>query len=114
MLKMLKERWLAGLVVLFAGFTIVYGVSIIIRHAEEGLVYGIGPIVAAALLVIGFFISERVPLKGAVMLVIGAVAIPIIHFWMFPIYIPISLVIISFGVYRARGFAKERDRIATA
>jgi hypothetical protein len=48
------------------------------------------------------------------LLTIGAVPIPVIHFWMFPIYVPSALVIIGFGVYRAHRFARERDRIATA
>jgi hypothetical protein len=33
---------------------------------------------------------------------------------MFPIYVPIALVIIAFGILRARGFARELDRIAPA
>ncbi len=78
------------------------------------VLFGLAPIVAAALLLVGLFISERTPLKGAALLTIGAVTIPAIHFWMFPIYVPIALVIIGFGVYRARRFARERDRIATA
>ncbi len=116
-MQTLKERWLAGLVVLFAGFTIVFGASIIIRFIDgvPGVaLFGLAPMVAAALMLVGFFISERSPSKGAALLTLGAVTIPVIHFWMFPIYVPIALVIIVFGVYRARRFARERHRIATA
>ncbi len=118
MVRILKDRWLAGLVVLFAGFTIFFGASIFIRFIGDGLLgvvlFGLAPIVAAALLLVGFFISERTPWKGAALLTIGAVTILAIHFWMFLIYVPITLVIIGFGVYRARGFARERGRIAPA
>ena len=61
MVKILKDRWLAGLVVLFAGFTISFGASIFIRFIGDGLLgvvlFGLAPIVAAVLLLVGFFLS---------------------------------------------------------
>ena len=118
MVRILKERWLAGLVVLFAGFTMVFGTSIFVRFFGDGplglgaVLFGLVPVAAGALILVGFFISEQAPWKGAALLTIGAVTIPAIHFWMFPIYVPVALVITAFGIARARGFAKERDRAA--
>ena len=118
MVQMVRERWLVGLVVLFAGFTIVFGTSIFIRFVGDGvlavLLFGLAPIAASILLLVGFAITERTPWKGAGLLTIGAVTIPIVHFWMFPIYVPIAVVIIAFGILRARRFARERDRATPA
>ena len=37
-----------------------------------------------------------------------------VWFWLFFLLVPVTIVVIAFAVFRARRFARERDRIATA
>ncbi len=113
-----------GLTVLVAGIYIAGGVAFMVEYASGSLDYEAsaldavldGPIAAAAaaMILLGLFMSKQRPWLGAGVLTIGAAALPAVHPWFFPIDAPLLLVIIACGIARARRFARERDRMAPA
>jgi len=121
MVATLRNNWLGLLVAGFAGAAIVFGTAIFVKFVGDdtkgtlgALIYGVGGFAAALVMLIGFYVSEREPMRGVVMLAVGTLAITAIYFWMFFIYVPVALVVIAFGILRARKFARGRDRLGPA
>lgn len=56
----------------------------------------------------GFIVTERRPVLGAVLLVIGAVCGATMMFWFLFIPPVVALAVVAFGIHRARGFTKLR------
>ena len=98
------------------GFTVGYVSGSLDWEAEawEVMLLSVVPFTAAAMVLLGLFISKRSPWLGASLVAIGAVAMAVLYFWLFFILVPLTIVVIAFAVLRARGFARERDRIAPA
>ncbi len=103
---------------LLAAFYATLGVYILFD--EDTSLNAIGSAVLAGLYVAGgvmilagLRLSKQAPWLGGVLLVVGALPLGLLVFWMF---IPpvVAVLVTVFGVRRARRFARERDRIATA
>jgi hypothetical protein len=117
MIAALRHNWLGLLVAGFAGAALILGTAIFIKFVGDdtngtlgALIYGVGGLAGSLMMVVGFRMSERESLRGAALLAMGTLAITAIYFWMFFIYVPVALVIVVFGILRARRFARERDR----
>jgi hypothetical protein len=117
MIATLRHNWLGLLVAGFAGAALIFGTAIFIKFVGDdtngtlgALIYGVGGLAGALMMVVGFVTGEREPLRGTVLLSIGTLTITAIYFWMFFIYVPLALVIVVFGILRARRFAREQDR----
>jgi hypothetical protein len=120
----IAQKGLLGLTVLLAALYIAGGVGFTVGYvsgsldweveAWEVMLLGVVPFAAAAMVVGGLLIGKRSPWLGASLVAIGAVAMAALYFWLFFILVPLTIVVIAFAVFRARRFARERDRIATA
>ncbi len=118
------QKGLLGLTVLLAALYIAGGVGFTVGYvsgsldweaeAWEVMLLGVVPFAAAALVVVGLLIGKRSPWLGTSLVAIGAVAMAALYFWLFFILVPLTIVVIAFAVFRARRFARERDRIAPA
>ncbi len=120
----IAQKGLLGLTVLLAALYIAGGVGFTVGYvsgsldweveAWEVMLLGVVPFAAAAMVVGGLLIGKRSPWLGTSLVAIGAVAMAALYFWLFFILVPLTIVVIAFAVFRARRFARERDRIATA
>jgi hypothetical protein len=118
MLRLVKERWLVGLVGLFAAVTVLYGVRIVFVTSSGdllgGLIFGVIPVVGAMFMVAGYLDTKRSPWKGAGLMALGAATITVIQFWMFVVYVPVALLIIISSIARARAYARGGGPVAPA
>ncbi len=120
----IAQKGLLGLTVLLAALYIAGGVGFTVGYvsgsldweaeAWEAMLLGVVPFTAAAMILSGLFISKRSPWLGASLVAIGTVAMAALYFWLFFILVPLTIVVIAFAVFRARSFARERNRIAPA
>ena len=118
------HKGLLGLTVLLAAFYIAGGVGFIVGYvsgtldwevsALEAVILGAIPLAAAVMVLLGLSMSKRSPWLGASLVAISTVAMAAVWFWLFFILVPLTIAVIAFAVSRARRFAREPDRIATA
>jgi hypothetical protein len=105
-----------GLWVLVTILAVAYlstGVAISTNDGRPGegigsyIAIGGGNIISGVLLLVGFFVSERHPTAGSVLVVIGALGGALLMWWMFFTGLPLlALGVLIFGLRRARGFSR--------
>ena len=101
---------------LLAGVYIAGGASFVIGYATESLdwdasgfetvYFGAIPFIAAAMVLSGIFLCERCLRLGPALVIVGAVAMAALWFWVFFILVPAGVVVVAFAVVRARNFAR--------
>ena len=105
-------HWAVGLL---AGFYILnsLGVALMWGADEEDrwgyVALGLAGVSAGALMLAGIFLGGRAPRLGAGVLATGAILMAGLAFWLWPIMVPVTLVVVAFAVFRARELTRERS-----
>ena len=71
---------------------------------------GSAGVAAGAVMLAGIFLEGRAPWLGAGVLAAGAILMAAAAFWLWPVMVPITLVVIAFAAFRARELKRERGR----
>ena len=93
---------------LLAAFYILNSVAVaLLWGAEEGdrsgyIALGFAGVSAGALMLAGVFLEARVPWLGAAVLAGGAILMASAAYWLWPVMVPITLVVVAFALFRAR------------
>ena len=104
--------WAIGLL---AGFYILNSLGVaLMRGAEEEdrwgyVAMGLAGVSAGALMLAGIFLGGRAPWLGAGVLAAGAILMASVAYWLWPIMVPVTLVVVAFAVFRARELTRERS-----
>ena len=104
--------WAIGLL---AGFYILnsLGVALMWGAEEEDrwgyVAMGLAGVSAGALMLAGTFLGGRAPWLGAGVLAAGAILMASVAYWLWPIMVPVTLVVVAFAVFRARELTRERS-----
>ena len=105
-----QRNGLWALSLVLAAFFLVTGVVIAIGMEDSSLAgkiaYGSGVFAFGVLILVGFAVTARRPVTAAVLLAVGAVGGAAMMWWFFLIPPVVALVVIAFGIHRARGFMK--------
>ena len=71
---------------------------------------GLAGVSAGALMLAGIFLEGRSPWLGAGVVAVGAVLMASVAYWLWPVMVPITFVVVAFAVFRARDLTRERGR----
>ncbi len=118
MIESIAQKGLLGLAVLLAAFYATLGVYILFDedtslNAIVSAVLAVLYFAGGAMILAGLRPSKQALWLGGALLVVGALPLGLLVFWM--VIPPVVAVLVSaFGVRRAIGFARERNRIALA
>ena len=71
---------------------------------------GLAGVAAGALVLVGAFLEGRAPWLGSGVVAVGAILMASIVYWLWPVMVPVTVVVIAFAVFRARELSRERGR----
>ncbi len=111
-MQMVTQRVLPGITVLLAAYYIVHG-FVALAAADydstgERVLFSLAGVFAGAMILGGLLIMGRYPWAGVGLLAAGAIFMTGLWYWMIPILGPVTLVVVAFGILRARSLARER------
>jgi len=62
----------------------------------------------------GIFLGSRAPWLGAGVLAAGAILMASVAYWLWPVMVPATLVVVAFAVFRARESTRGRAPVSPA
>src|SRR3989304_2021281 len=96
---------LLGVLIVLAGFGM--GLTFLEETDEAWYIaFGLATILAGALILGGLFMIKS-PWPAAGTLSSGALLLPLLWNWIWPITVPVMLVVVAFAVFRARELTRE-------
>lgn len=100
---------------LLAAFYIFNGLAVALMWGADEedrwgyVAMGLAGVSAGALMLAGVFLGGRAPWLGAGVLAAGAILMASVAYWLWPIMVPVTLVVVAFAVFRARELTRERS-----
>jgi len=100
---------------LLAAFYIFNGITVALMWGADEedrwgyVAMGLAGVSAGALMLAGTFLGGRAPWLGAGVLAAGAILMASVAYWLWPIMVPVTLVVVAFAVFRARELTRERS-----
>ena len=69
---------------------------------------GLAGVAAGALVLVGAFLEGRAPRLAVGVLAAGAILMASAAYWLWPVMVPITVIVVGFAVFRARELTRER------
>jgi hypothetical protein len=103
--KMFAKMFVAfstAVALLLGGFMLFTGVGRFLGHGADALGWGLVPVVGGALLLASVAVARRSPRKATIMVAVAALALAGTYYWLIPIGLPITIILIAGAVIRAK------------
>jgi hypothetical protein len=82
-------------------------------RGADGVVYGLATLMVGVTLLVGLWLTSRRPSVGIWLVVVGALGVCALWFWMFVIIIPVAVALVVFAYFRARAAGWPRGARGT-